>query len=104
MTRRNQKRKEMQKKIAKQRITYLFSLAEKYALKGRLTLSDRYVFLARKISMRYLVPIPIKFKRRFCKHCYKYLLPNVTCRVRIDNGKIITYCNNCNKYIRIPFK
>ena len=104
MTKRRVKNKEQQKKIAKQRIQQLFFLAEHYALCGRLNLSDRYVFLARKISMRYLTPIPKKFKRLFCKHCYSYLLPSVTCRTRIHKGKIITYCTNCKKYMRMPIQ
>jgi len=101
MVKKRNRKKELHKKIAKNRINYLFLLAEKYALNGRLKLSDRYVYLARKISMRYLVPIPKQFKRRFCKHCYSYLLPSVSSRTRIKNGKIVTYCNKCKNYTRI---
>ena len=104
MPKRYNKKKELQKKIAMQRIQRLFLLAEKYALCGKLKLSDRYVFLARKISMKYLSPIPKKFKRRFCKHCYSYLLPSVTCRIRIRKGRVVTYCNKCKKYTRMPLK
>lgn len=92
----------IQKTIASQRITYLFTLAESYARQGKLALANRYVELARKISMKYLVPIPGEFKRRFCTHCYHYLLPPMTCRVRIHRGMIITYCHSCKKYSRIP--
>jgi ribonuclease P protein subunit RPR2 len=67
-------------------------------------LSDRYVALARKISMKYLVPIPTEYIRRFCKHCNNYLLPPLTCRVRIHRGMIITFCSNCKKYSRIPLR
>lgn len=102
MSRRHVNRKRLQKSIAKKRIHRLFRLAEEYALCDRLNLSDRYVFLARKISMRYLVPIPKEFKRRFCKHCYSYLLPTVTCRVRINKGIITIYCYRCQKFTRIP--
>ena len=104
MSRGNSRNKKQQKKIAKSRIIRLFTLAEEYALNDRLRFSDRYVFLARKISMRYLVPIPIKYKRRFCKYCYGYLLPGRNCRVRIQGKKIVIYCNNCKKYSRIPIK
>ncbi|MFW6120319.1 MAG: ribonuclease P protein component 4 [Petrotogales bacterium] len=104
MPRRYAGNKRIQKRIAKNRIQRLFRLAEKYALRDRLELSDRYVFLARKLSMRYLVPIPKEFKRRFCKHCYSYLLPGINCRVRIHRGKIVTYCYNCKKYTRIPLR
>lgn len=98
------KNKKIQKTIASSRINHLFTLAEKYALSGRLNLANRYVELARKISMRYLVPMPKEFKRRFCKHCYQYLLPHVTCRIRIHRSKLIIYCHNCKRYTRIPLK
>ena len=103
MSRGNFRNKKKQKSIAKSRIIRLFMLAEEYALSNRLSLSNRYVFLARKLSMRYLVPIPRKYKRRFCKHCYNYFLPGNNCRVRIQRSRVITYCNNCKKYSRIPF-
>ena len=104
MSKRRNRQKDLQKKIAKQRIQRLFQLAEHYALCGKLKLSDRYVFLARKISMKYLVPIPNEFKHRFCKHCYLYLLPSITCRTRIHKGKIVTHCNNCKEYTRVPLQ
>ncbi|UCD14474.1 MAG: hypothetical protein JSW60_03395 [Thermoplasmatales archaeon] len=104
MSRRNTGNKKIQKSIAKNRIQRLFRLAEEHALCDRFELSDRYVFLARKLSMRYLVPIPAKFKRRFCKHCYRYLLPGSNCRVRIHRGKIVTYCRKCKRYTRMPLR
>ena len=104
MAKRNKKNKTLQKTIAKDRIDKLFSLAEQYALSGKIHLSHRYVELARKISMRYLVPMPKECKRRFCKHCYHYLLPYVNSRVRIHRNKLIIYCHDCNKYTRIPLK
>ncbi len=94
--------KKNQKTIAEKRIKQLFRLAEQNALSNKLNLSNRYVDLARKISMRYLVPIPSEFKRSFCKHCYQYMLPNVTCRIRINRGKIVFYCYKCKKFIRMP--
>ena len=94
--------KKNQKIIAKKRIDFLFNLAEKKALSEDFTLANRYIELARKISMRYLVPIKPEFKRKFCKHCYSFLLPNVNSRVRISRGKIIIFCKNCNKFTRIP--
>jgi ribonuclease P protein subunit RPR2 len=93
-----------QKKIADRRINWLFTLAKENALSGEIKLSDRYVELARKISMKNLTPIPQKYKRRFCKHCYHYLLPTVTCQVRINRGRVIVFCKNCSKYNRVPFK
>ena len=102
--RRISKDKKIQKSIALRRINQLFHLAEQKALSNDFILADRYVELARKISMRYLVSIPKEFKRSFCKHCYSYLLPNRNCRVRIKKGKLVIFCLNCNKFIRIPLK
>jgi ribonuclease P protein subunit RPR2 len=104
MSQKHAAQKKIYKKIASHRIRYLFFLAEKCALEGKLNLSDRYVALARKISMKYLVPIPTEYIRRFCKHCYCYLLPPLTCRVRIHRGMIIIYCSKCKKYSRIPLR
>jgi len=93
-----------QKRIASRRINRLFEIAEENALSGEIKLSNRYVELARKISMKNLAPIPKIYKRRFCKHCHNYLLPTITCRVRICRGKVIVFCKNCRRYNRIPIK
>ena len=98
----NYKNKKFQKSIAKKRIINLFNLADDKALSGDLDLADRYTDIARRISMKNLVRIPSNLKRKFCKHCYCYLLPDTNCRIRIHNKRIIIYCKNCNKYTRIP--
>jgi len=95
--------KNKQKKIARERINRLFVLAEKTALRHRLDLATRYVTLARKLSMRYLVSIPREFKKRFCKYCYCYLQPGVNSRYRVGHKNIIIYCSECGRYTRIPF-
>jgi len=96
--------KKNQKEIAKKRIIKLFLMAEKKALEENMHLANRYITIARKISMKHLVPIPDEYKRYFCKHCYSYLLPSANSTVRIKNGKIIIFCKSCKKYTRIPFK
>ena len=98
------KNKKNQKTIANKRIKRLFKLAQQNSLSKNLYLSDKYIKLARKISMRYLVTIPKEYKNQFCKHCYNYLLPDITGRIRIHRGKIIIFCYKCNKYSRIPLK
>ena len=102
MVRRRKEEKKIKKQIAERRINHLFQLAEKEALNGSFDLSDRYVDIARKISMRNLVRIPRTHKRKFCKNCYKYLMPSITSRVRIKRGHVIIFCNNCKKITRIP--
>jgi ribonuclease P protein subunit RPR2 len=96
--------KKIQKKISKIRINKLFTIAELRALSGNLNLADRYVKIARKISMRHKVTISKENKLRICKHCYCYLLPDSNCRIRIHRGKLIVFCFSCNKYTRHPLK
>ncbi|MEM4397698.1 MAG: ribonuclease P protein component 4 [Candidatus Woesearchaeota archaeon] len=84
-------------------ILRLFSLAEEF-FKEYPNLSNRYVKLARKISMKYKVKIPRELKRRFCKHCHSYLYPSLNCRVRLTQKKVVYYCLNCKKFMRFPYK
>lgn len=95
------KQKEEQKKIAKDRIIILFKQAEKMFNKDK-NLSNRYIHLAREISMKYKVKIPKELKRRFCKHCYSYLMPGKNLRVRNRDGKIVYSCMECKKFMRFP--
>jgi len=104
MSKRKQIDKKLQKTIAKKRIAKLFFMAEEKALENKFNLANRYVEIARKLSMRHLIPMPKEYKTRFCKHCYSYLLPDVTSRVRINRGKLVVFCNNCQKFTRIPLK
>jgi ribonuclease P protein subunit RPR2 len=97
----NSRKKTYIKKTAKQRLEKLFIFAEKYSKSNRFDLADRYVEIARSLSMRYLVPIPKKYKRCFCKHCYSYLRPGVNCKIRINRKKLIIYCGICKKFTRI---
>lgn len=103
MKKHHSKKPEQQLKIAKQRITELFSLAEE-EFKKNPELSNRYVTLARKISMKYKVKIPTELKRRFCKHCYCFLVPGTNCRVRLNKDKVVYSCFNCKKFMRFPHK
>ena len=98
------KNKKGQNTIARNRIKKLFVLAEEKALSGNFTLANRYVNIARRISMRNLVPIQKEFKRKFCKHCYSFLLPDINCRIRLRDKKIIIYCKTCNRFTRFPIK
>lgn len=91
------------KKIARERVNTLFFQAKKIFKENSL-LSDRYVHLARKIAMKHKIRMPDLFKRRFCKNCYKYLVPSVNSRIRVQKGKIITYCFSCKHYMRMPYR
>ncbi|HEC87542.1 MAG TPA: hypothetical protein ENI49_06760 [Thermoplasmatales archaeon] len=102
--RRTFREKAMQRKIARERIDILFHLAEDAAKKHRFDRADRYVEIARKIGMKYLVPIPKQYKYLFCKNCHRFMLPGVTCRVRTNRGKLVVSCTYCNAHRRIPLR
>ncbi|MBL7054613.1 ribonuclease P [Candidatus Woesearchaeota archaeon] len=101
MKRRYNKKSAEHKKIARERIEVLFKQA-KDTFKEDAKLSDRYVHLARKIAMKYKVRIKPELKRRFCKHCYRYLMPGITSRVRMQKGKVVYFCFSCKKFMRFP--
>ena len=92
-----------QQDIAKGRISKLFEEAKGVFSKDA-KLSNRYVHLARKIAMKYKVRIPSKFKRRFCKHCYSYLVQGKNSRVRLQKSKVVISCLNCKKFMRFVIK
>jgi ribonuclease P protein subunit RPR2 len=90
--------------IAKERIEILFSEARKTASEN-IKRATRYVFLARKIGMRYNIRIPAKHRREFCHHCHSYLLPGKNCKVRTNpKTKCVEYyCAECKKINRFGY-
>lgn len=92
-------------KIAKERIEILFEQAEK-EFKEHPERSHRYVEIARNIAMRFNLSIPKKYRRKFCKNCYKYLMPGENCRVRLDSkrSKKVVKCEECGEIMRFPYK
>lgn len=85
------------KKIVKDRIAQLLELAERN-VKRNPQRSRRYVQLALRLSMRHKVGIPKRFKRSFCKRCYRYWVPGYNVRIIIDRrNKTICYVCACGK-------
>lgn len=97
------RKKESVKNEALEKIKILFDEAKEQFDENPF-LSNRYVILARKISMKFKARIPRELKRKYCKHCYHYLVPNKTCRVRIHKSRVIYYCFNCKKFMRFMLK
>jgi ribonuclease P protein subunit RPR2 len=89
--------------MAEQRIKRLFELAEQ-AYSRRPDLADRYVDIARRISMRHRVGIPGELKRRVCKGCGSFLVPGNNCRVRLDGNNILITCMKCGAIMRYPYR
>lgn len=96
-------KKEFIKKEALEKIKTLFSEARIQFSRNQ-SLANRYVKLAREIAMKFKVKIPRELKRKFCKHCYHYLVPNKNCRVRIHKSRVIYYCFDCKKFMRFMLK
>ncbi len=99
--------------ISEERIVELFLAAEQLFTDNhfqsipeerRQAYADRYVELARKISMKAQKPIPGNLKKRFCKHCYAYLRPGINSRTRTRDGKLVTYCTRCKRFMRKEMK
>ena len=91
------------KTIAQERIKILFEEAEKIFEKSP-KLANRYIELARKIAMKVNLRLPRNLKRKFCKHCYSYLVPGKTSRTRIHKSRVTIYCFTCKKYMRFMIK
>lgn len=96
---------EWQNKIARERIKKLFDEA-KEAFEKHPDRSHRYVEMARKLSMRYNITIPRELKRKFCKHCYKFLVSgkNAQTRTRSAQQAVIVKCLECGKIMRFPYR
>jgi ribonuclease P protein subunit RPR2 len=94
------------KEIALGRIRILFDLAEKEAKRGNLERAQKYVVLARKISMKIQEPIPRDLKRQFCRNCSSILIPALTSSIRLDSHTktMVIKCFACNNIKRYPYK
>ena len=85
-------------KIALERIEQLFKEARINS-----KMADRYVELARKIGMKFNVPIPRELKRKFCRHCNSYFQKS-NYRIRTRNKMIVYTCFKCRKYTKFKIK
>ena len=90
------------KQIARERISSLFNLAEEKREDS--TLSNRYVALAREISMRQRLRLSKQQKRSFCRCCGTYFVPGKNLRVRVQHGKVVYTCQECGNVVRIPIR
>ncbi|MEM2911784.1 MAG: ribonuclease P [Candidatus Bathyarchaeia archaeon] len=94
------------KRIARQRIQTLFLLARETYHKDS-NLAQRYVDIARRIAMAAKIRLPKEYRRQVCRHCKSFILPGVSCRVRIKprrESHIVVTCLKCGKPMRIPLE
>lgn len=96
------KQKQKSKETALERVKELLTEAGKMFGRDK-NLAKRYVKMAREIAMKFKVKIPANLKRKFCKHCFNYLVPGVNLRVRTRNGNVVYYCLECKHYMRFGY-
>jgi ribonuclease P protein subunit RPR2 len=92
-------------KIARERIEILFNEANSAAEEGNLQRANRYVFLARKLAMKYNVKLTREQRRKFCHFCYKWLQPgkNVTIKLNPKLQAVEYVCKECGHINRYPY-
>jgi len=96
------------KKIARARMIYLFQKAQEIFPQNR-ELSNRYIYLARRYAQRAKIEIPLKWKKRICNNCKKFLYPGINCRTRTHSHKgkgshVSLTCFECNNTTRYFIK
>ena len=96
----NGRKMNYKKEIARERINTLLKEAENSTISGKKEFAKRYVYLARRIAMRYRIKIPREKRMWICKNCYSYLCTGVNCRIRIKRNTITIFCEECKSYKR----
>lgn len=94
------------KDLARQRIARMFKFAME-AVKTDPALANRYVEIALRISMRTRVRIPRDLKRMVCRDCGALLLPGITSRVRVRQGRqphVSVTCLSCGRVKRYQLR
>ncbi len=82
---------------AKKKIIEYFKLAKDSCR------ANDYIRKARKLAMKFKIRLTSAQQKKFCKHCYSYLVPGKNLRVRTQGSKVVYYCLECKKYMRFPF-
>lgn len=100
--------KRLIKQIARNRINFLFQRAHKIFHENK-SLSNRYVYLARRYAQRARIKIPFEWKKRICNECKSFLYPGLNCRIRMQSRKgkgshVSLTCFECNKTTRYFIK
>ncbi len=99
----NERDHEQESEVAEERIRKLFEQADN-VFSEHPERAHRHIQRARKIAMKYKVGLTKEQKRKFCKHCYKYLKPGANCKVRTRKGKVIYHCQECGRKMRFPYE
>lgn len=91
-------------RAAQERIQDLFSLAEVEVHRAPSNLSQRYVFLARRIGMRYNVRLLREYRDVYCRGCSTFWVEGLSVRTRLRGGRRAQTCLQCGRVRRTLFK
>lgn len=91
-------------RVAAERISDLFALAEKEAATGQGALADRYVALARRIGMRYNVRLLAEYRELYCRGCSRFWVEGRTVRTRLRSGHRVRTCLVCGRERRTALR
>ncbi len=100
--------KKIVKKLAKNRMYYLFNLANEIFHENK-ELANIYIDLARKYAKRARLKIPKNWHGRICHGCKTLLSPGKNARIRMQSRKgkashISITCLDCNHITRYNIK
>ena len=88
-------------RIARERMSDLFALARSESARGGGTLPHRYVFLARRIGMRFNLRLPPEYRTLYCRRCSSYWVEGRTVRTRLRAGRSVRTCLVCGAHRRV---
>jgi ribonuclease P protein subunit RPR2 len=91
-------------RVARERISTLFVLAEVEASSDHLPLSDRYVALARRIGARYNVRLLPEYRELYCRGCSRFWVEGRTVRTRLRGGRRVRTCLVCGRVRRVSVR
>ena len=91
-------------RVAQDRISDLFALAEQESRATTSALPDRYVSLARRIGMRYNVRLIREYAELYCRGCGAYWIEGRTVRTRLRAGRRSRTCLRCGRVRRMPLR
>ena len=95
MPRNWKKNKDIEIKIARERIRLLYQKAISIHSNER-DLANRYIQIALKIAQRMRIKFPIEYKRNICRKCKKLLLDQSIVRIRQKREPhVVITCKNC---------
>ena len=91
-------------RVAHERISDLFALAEQSARSGTSSLPDRYVQLARRIGTRYNVRLLVEYRDLYCRGCSSYWVEGRTLRTRLRGSHRTQTCLRCGRVRRVRIR